>query len=363
MEETLPDLTPIVAAGGKTNKPHGPAKLKRYRPPGETVPEAQDDTSAAELTTDERDTLAEYFRAKDREIALAMIPPPDLQVAFDDAFAAAQRAFTPILRSRTVEVFPKQRADGYKPPAYKFSYAPLETILAACVPALNDHAISFRQFVQIRLRGESWDHFVVTRLRYKGLVVDDDGIFVFKTDPNAQAYGAAVTYAKRMGATLAFGVAADDDNDGNHGGGDDFTVRDGAQRAQGSTRPQTPRQTREEGKRAVAEAAKEPATKLSTAPVKEYTERELADMEGKVVDYRDELIEALAEGRRTGIVQIWDEIKGNEFIGTRVWNAIRDGHPDLYRTLKDVVAPAENKGPRGPKPRNPDSPPLQGKLA
>lgn len=311
------------------------------------------ETEAAELTEAELDAL--------RPGPLVMVPrePSELEAKFDDAFAAAQRAFDPIIRSREVEVKKEGRL------LYTFKYAPLEVILAACVPHLNDHGISFKQFIQIRRRNEGYDHFVVTRLKFKGLIVDDEGVLVFRSEATSQAYGGSITYAKRMGATLAFGVAADDDNDGNHAGGDDFSVRDGGNKGQAPTRPQNSRQTREEGKRAVAEAAKAApaqATKLAEEPAKVYTDREIADMEGKIVDYRDELLEALAEGRRTGIVQIWDEIKGNEYIGTRVWNAIREGHPDLYRTLKDVVQPAENKGPRGPKPRNPDAAPVQGKL-
>jgi ERF superfamily len=261
---------------------------------------------------------------------------------FDNAFAAAQAAFKPVVRSREVTVAMKSGG------SYRFAYAPLETILAACVPALNEQGISFRQFLQIRQRGDQFDHFVVTRLRFKGLIIDDEGIFVFKTDANAQAYGAAVTYAKRMGATLAFGVAADDDNDGNHGESEAFTVRDGAQRSQSPTRTQG-RPTREESKRAVAEAAREGSqTKLDVDQPKVYTDQELADFEGKIIDARDELTEALFEGRTTGIVQIWNEIKSNEYIATRVWNSIKEQHPDLHRTLKETVRPTDTK-PRGPK--------------
>lgn len=293
---------------------------------------------------------------------LVLVPrePTELEAKFDDAFAAAQRAFDPILRTREVEVKKEGRL------LYTFKYAPLEGIIAACVPHLNDQAISFRQFIQIRKRNDGFDHFVVTRLKYKGLTVDDEGVLVFRTDATAQAYGGAITYAKRTGATLAFGVAADDDNDGNHGG-DDFTVRDRGSKDQAPTRTQGRPPTRDEAKRAVAEAAKSTGNTSvippDPKPEPSYTEQQLADMEGKIVDYRDELIEALAEGRRTGIVQIWDEIKGNEYIGTRVWNAIREKHPDLYRTLKETVQPNEGKGPRGPKPRNPDAAPVQGKLA
>jgi hypothetical protein len=113
---------------------------------------------------------------------------------------------------------------------YKFKYAPLEEILKKCLPALNAQGIGWKQFIRIKERKDTddqgnpvtqFDHFVVSRLTYKGWK-DDDETMIFKTYPDAQSYGAAVTYAKRMGASNKFGIAADDDNDG-HGPQSEWT--------------------------------------------------------------------------------------------------------------------------------------------
>lgn len=270
---------------------------------------------------------------------------------FDDAFAKAQASFAPVVRNREVEVLMKS---GGK---YKYKYAELDQIFAATKPALNAQGISIRQRVKIDSNGGYW---VTTQLRFKGFKVEDD-FPLFKPQSNhPQDFNGAVTYAKRGGLQAALGVAAEDDNDG-----------EGA----GSLTTPPKVHKRSNDKEAVRQAAEDAAfgqphkghesegsqTKLATEPEPVYTEAEIMDFETILTDVSDEMLQAAAEGRRVGIEQIWAEIdgkspKGKEWIKTRLWNYMKTQHKDHFKTMRDVLRPA-NKTARGPKPTD-DSVPL-----
>src|SRR5690348_2649620 len=64
-------------------------------------------------------------------------------VAMFAALAKAQANFGPIIRDKTVKVQGKKK-DG-TPFSYSFEYAPLESVLAAVVPALNAQELAFIQ--------------------------------------------------------------------------------------------------------------------------------------------------------------------------------------------------------------------------
>lgn len=141
-------------------------------------------------------------------------------------------------------------------------------------------------------------------------------------------------------------MVGEDDNDGN-----------GPETMRGAPEQHTPRGKQQGGKQQVADATAKAAfpktaqAPAPAAPERVYTEREIADMEGRIVDVLQELTEAAAEGRRVGIEQIWGEIKSDEYIATRVWRLLQERSPDLFRTVKEVIAPASKAGPRGPKPK------------
>lgn len=137
------------------------------------------------------------------EIELEPQPLPLSQIA--TALAKAQGEFEPIRRDKTVTVTMKS---GGK---YTFSYAPLESILHAVSPALSANGLALTQALTIHGDKE----YVETTLRHASGEILSNIIRLFVREDGPQAYGSALTYARRYGVTLLLCVAADDDEDGN----------------------------------------------------------------------------------------------------------------------------------------------------
>jgi hypothetical protein len=121
------------------------------------------------------------------------------------ALAKAQGEFEPIKRDKTVTV--AMKAGG----RYTFSYAPLESILHAVTPALSANGLALTQALVVV---DSKD-FVETTLRHASGELLANRIPLFVRDDGPQAYGSALTYARRYCVTLLLCVSADDDEDGN----------------------------------------------------------------------------------------------------------------------------------------------------
>jgi ERF superfamily protein len=128
---------------------------------------------------------------------------PDSEIS--DALAKAQGGFGPVTRDKTVTVTMKS---GGK---YTFSYAPLESILHAVRPALSKNGLALTQAMVV-CDGKD---FVETTLRHSSGQVISNRIPLFVKDDGPQAYGSALTYARRYGVTLLLCISADDDDDGN----------------------------------------------------------------------------------------------------------------------------------------------------
>lgn len=136
------------------------------------------------------------------------------------ALAKAQAEFGPIKRDRTVTV--RTKAGG----TYSFSYAPLESIMRATLPALTKHGIALTQAVE--------DSHVVTRLLTENGELSNR-IPILVSDNGPQAYGSGLTYSRRYGITLLLGVCADDDDDANLAEGNSATVKNGNGKHTGSS--------------------------------------------------------------------------------------------------------------------------------
>jgi len=131
------------------------------------------------------------------------------------ALAAAQGEFEPIKRDKSVTVTMKS---GGK---YSFSYAPLESILHAVTPALSRHGLSLTQATKCL---DSGKEFVETTLRHASGEILTNLIPIFVRDDGPQAYGSALTYARRYGVTLLLCISADDDDDANAAEGNSAEV-------------------------------------------------------------------------------------------------------------------------------------------
>jgi hypothetical protein len=137
----------------------------------------------------------------------------DVAVSIDNlagAFAKAQAEFDQIRREKLVTVTMKS---GGK---YTFTYAPLETILRATVPALAKYGLAITQSVV--------EDAVETKLLY-GQESLTTRVKIINTEGGAQAYGSALTYARRYGITLLLCVCADDDDDANAAEGNTTQVQ------------------------------------------------------------------------------------------------------------------------------------------
>lgn len=139
------------------------------------------------------------------------------------ALAAAQGDFEPIKRDKSVTVTMKS---GGK---YSFSYAPLESILHAVTPALSKNGLCLTQATKCL---ESGKEFVETTLRHASGEVLTNVIPIFVRDDGPQAYGSALTYARRYGVTLLLCISADDDDDGNAAEGNSAEVTRHAEQPQ-----------------------------------------------------------------------------------------------------------------------------------
>lgn len=127
-----------------------------------------------------------------------------------EALAKAQGEFDPIRRERTVTVTMKS---GGK---YTFSYAPLEVILRATLPALASNGLAISQAVV--------DDGVETTLYHSSGQRLSNRVKIFAGE-GPQAYGSALTYARRYGVTLLLCVCADDDDDANAAEGNSVQVQ------------------------------------------------------------------------------------------------------------------------------------------
>lgn len=142
------------------------------------------------------------YRTVNEEDGSFSVEGPNLP-GFYAALARAQAAFGPVVRSRTVEIQPREGR------AYKFSYAELDSVLDAVLPALNAHGFSLLQ---------PWHGMSQQMIRI--MLVHEFGVLTAKVQlppserDGMQAKGSAITYVRRYLCSL-LGVAAEDDDDGN----------------------------------------------------------------------------------------------------------------------------------------------------
>jgi ERF superfamily len=124
------------------------------------------------------------------------------EAALNAALAAAQGEFQPIPRDKTVTV--RTRSGD----SYTFSYAPLDTILAACRPILSKHGLALVQ--QLEHNGQP---SIRTELRHaEGGVIGASFPLPHMPD-RPQELGSLITYLRRYAIVALLGVAAEEDDD------------------------------------------------------------------------------------------------------------------------------------------------------
>lgn len=148
------------------------------------------------------------------------------------ALAKAQGMLTNPERNRTVRVTSRKTGTSYE-----FSYATLDSIIALIRKPLSDNGLSFTQNFcdgengKLRLETTLW-HTSGQWIRTDIPVIVDGN--------EAQAFGSAMTYAKRYALTALLGIAADEDDDGNAADGNKVERKD-----RNGARTATPTQPKE----------------------------------------------------------------------------------------------------------------------
>lgn len=120
------------------------------------------------------------------------------------ALAKAQGQFATVKRDKTVTVSTKTGG------SYSFSYAPLESILGAVRKPLADNGLVLVQQLN--------DGALDTSLIHDSGAILSGSIDIPATG-DIQAFGSAITYLRRYAIQAMLGIAAEDDDDGNHAAG------------------------------------------------------------------------------------------------------------------------------------------------
>lgn len=126
-----------------------------------------------------------------------------------EALTKAQAVMTSPSRNREVTVSTKGGS------SYKFKYATLDHILESVRKPLTDNGLWFTQTLA---NGDGKYRLVTTLLHTSGEWVESEQP-LFLTDQTNQAFGSALTYAKRYALAGMLGIAADEDDDANHADG------------------------------------------------------------------------------------------------------------------------------------------------
>ncbi len=145
------------------------------------------------------------------------------------ALAAASADFAEIKKNKNVTVATKKGGQ------YTFAYATLDAIVAAVRPALAKNGLVMVQSVvsiEIQRLGTQGNYttledFLETRLLHSSgeWFSNETPVMVDSEEQSAQAFGSAITYARRYGITQLLCVVADEDDDGNAASGN--VVRSG----------------------------------------------------------------------------------------------------------------------------------------
>lgn len=129
------------------------------------------------------------------------------------AFAKAQAGFKTLVKSKHVKVVTREKG------TYEFDYAPLEEVLASCVPALNAEGLALLQPYSGLNPGKV----------LRTMLVHSSGASLtlkVRIPPAAkiQDLGSSLTYIRRYSVQCLLGVNAEDDDDGNQADGNQATA-------------------------------------------------------------------------------------------------------------------------------------------
>lgn len=169
------------------------------------------------------------------------------------ALAAAQGAFSPINKNRTVTVRPRDKA------AYTFDYATLDQVLAATVPALSANGLAL---IQPFYHGPNGLELRTILAHSSGARLE--AVTELPKVDSIQGAGSALTYLKRYQVQAVLGVSSEEDDDGNAADGNKVENSQPRDRSRPPAPPQRPAPKPAPAKPAAA--APEPAAPAPSEP-------------------------------------------------------------------------------------------------
>lgn len=125
-----------------------------------------------------------------------------------DALCAAQKQMQNPKKDKTARVRTKSGGE------YTYSYTTLDAVLDVVRPALNEQGV----FLSQHSESASGGMLLHTRVMY-GDAMQELDVTPYQYDKDPQEFGKRETYARRYSLLKAFGLAGDDDTDGDTGAG------------------------------------------------------------------------------------------------------------------------------------------------
>lgn len=127
---------------------------------------------------------------------LEYIPSEDKTDKIIAAFSKAQAEYLPVTKNRIADTG-----------TYKYKYADLADVFASVREAHVKHQLAISQDVD-------GDHVVSTLYHSSGQSISAHVPLTLTGKPGPQAFGSALTYARRYGICALLGIVADEDDDG-----------------------------------------------------------------------------------------------------------------------------------------------------
>jgi len=110
----------------------------------------------------------------------------------------------------------KNPANSANNPFFKSKYAPLNEILNGVRPVLGKYGLSILQMPG----GDSQDTSITTILMHEsGEWIESDPLTMKAVKNDPQGAGSVITYARRYSLSAVLGISSEDDDDANHGSG------------------------------------------------------------------------------------------------------------------------------------------------
>lgn len=111
----------------------------------------------------------------------------------------------------------KQPLKDANNPFFRSKYVPLENVVEAITEAAGPLGISFMQFASGDDSGNIEVGTII--LHQSGEYIEFPSVRMKPEKQTPQAYGSAITYAKRYALSAVFGITSDKDDDGNEASG------------------------------------------------------------------------------------------------------------------------------------------------